>query len=79
VPVSTWTEKHGYAGKRSKLTAWAICWAADASRHDDTTVSAIARHLGVDWHTALPLTQVRVQFRTTTSNAEQISPIISGF
>jgi transposase len=21
-------------------------------RHDDTTVSAIARHLGVDWHTA---------------------------
>lgn len=51
-PVSTWTEDHGYAGKRSKLTTRAIAWAVDALRHDDTTVSAIARHLGVDWHTA---------------------------
>ena len=51
-PVETWTEDHAYAGKRSKLTARAIAWAVDALRHDDTTVSAIARHLGVDWHTA---------------------------
>ena len=50
--VSTWTETHGYAAERSKLTARAISWAVDALRHDDTTVSAIARHLGVDWHTA---------------------------
>lgn len=51
-PVSTWTETHDYAGERSKLTKRAIGWATDALRHDDTTVSAIARHLGVDWHTA---------------------------
>jgi transposase len=51
-PVSTWTETHDYAGKRSKLTKQAIGWATDALRHDDTTVSAVARHLGVDWHTA---------------------------
>ncbi len=50
--VETWTEDHPYAVKRSKLTARAISWAVDALRHDDTTVSAIARHLGVDWHTA---------------------------
>jgi transposase len=50
-PVSTWTETHAYAAERSKLTARAIGWAVDALRHDDTTVSAIARHLGVDWHT----------------------------
>ena len=50
--VSTWTEDHAYAGARSKLTTRAIAWAVDALRHDDTTVSAISRHLGVDWHTA---------------------------
>ena len=27
-------------------------WASDALSHDDTTVSALARHLGVAWHTA---------------------------
>jgi transposase len=28
-----------------------VRWATDALAHDDTTVSALARHLGVDWHT----------------------------
>jgi transposase len=51
-PVSTWTEDHAYAARRAKLTTRAVHWATDALRHDDTTVSAIARHLGVDWHTA---------------------------
>jgi transposase len=51
-PVGTWTEEHPYAPARSKLTARATRWAVDGLRHDDTTVSAIARHLGVDWHTA---------------------------
>jgi len=50
--AGTWTEDHPYAPARSKLTARAVRWAVDALRHDDTTVSAIARHLGVDWHTA---------------------------
>jgi hypothetical protein len=36
---------------RTKLTARAIAWATDALAHVDTTVSALARHLGVDWHT----------------------------
>jgi len=50
-PVKSWSESHGFANPRSKLTARAIDWAVDALRHDDTTVSALARHLGVDWHT----------------------------
>lgn len=48
---STWTEEHPYAPARAKLTSRATTWALDALRHDDTTVSAIARHLGVAWGT----------------------------
>jgi len=36
---------------RAKLTARPTSWAADALTFDDTTVSALARRLGVDWHT----------------------------
>lgn len=50
-PRSTWTEDHHYAPARAKLTTRATAWALDALRHDDTTVSAIARHLGVAWDT----------------------------
>jgi transposase len=50
-PRRTWTERHPYAAPRAKLTARATSWAVDALRHDDTTVSAIARHLGVAWDT----------------------------
>jgi hypothetical protein len=48
---STWTEDHSFPAVRAKLTSRAITWAVDALRHDDTTVSAIARHLGVAWDT----------------------------
>jgi transposase len=50
-PRATWTEDHSFAAPRAKLTARAVAWAVDALRHDDTTVSAIARHLGVAWDT----------------------------
>ncbi len=32
-------------------------------RHDDTTVSAVARHLGVDWHTAWAAIQTEANRR----------------
>jgi transposase len=32
------------------LTSRAIAWGTDALAHDDTTVSALARHLRVGWH-----------------------------
>ena len=50
-PVDTFSETHDLIGPRAKLTARAIAWATDALAHDDTTVAALARHLGVDWHT----------------------------
>ena len=50
-PVVTFSEQHDLIAPRAKLTSRAIGWATDALAHDDTTVSALARHLGVDWHT----------------------------
>jgi transposase len=50
-PVQTFSERHDLIAPRAKLTTRAIRWATDALTHDDTTVSALARHLGVDWHT----------------------------
>lgn len=51
MPRQTWTEQHPFAAKRAKLTARAVEWAVDALRHDDTTVAALARRLGVAWDT----------------------------
>lgn len=50
-PVGTFSETHPFAAPRAKLSARAIAWAVAALGHDDTTISALARHLGVDWHT----------------------------
>lgn len=50
-PVATFSETHTFAPTRSKLTVRAVAWAAGMLRTDDTTVSAIARRLGVGWHT----------------------------
>jgi transposase len=50
-PVSMFSEEHPLAGERAALTGRAITWAADALECDDTTVSALARRLGVGWHT----------------------------
>jgi transposase len=40
------TERHDLAPPRAKLTGRAARWATDALTFDDTTVSALARHLG---------------------------------
>ena len=50
-PVGTFSEQHELIAPRARLTRRAVRWATDALTHDDTTVSALARHLGVDWHT----------------------------
>jgi transposase len=49
--VGTFTETHELAAPRAVLTTRAVVWATDALAEDDTTVSALARRLGVDWHT----------------------------
>jgi transposase len=59
----TWTEVQPYATPRAKLTTRATSWAVDALRHDDTTVSAIARHLGVAWDTCWSAIKADAQTR----------------
>ena len=49
--VVTFSESHPLIRPRAKLTRRAVGWATDALGADDTTVAALARHLGVDWHT----------------------------
>jgi transposase len=51
-PAGTFSEAHDVAPPRIVLTTRAVAWATNAVSSDDTTVSASARHLGVDWHTA---------------------------
>lgn len=60
-PRRTWTERHDFAGPRAKLTSRAIRWAVDALWHDDTTVSALARRLGVAWDTCWYAVQATAQ------------------
>ena len=51
--IGVFSETHDIAPPRALLTVRAARWATDALAHDDTTVSALARHLGVDWHTGV--------------------------
>ena len=62
-PTVTFSERHSLIGPRAKLTARAIHWATDALADDDTTVSALSRHLGVDWHTLWDAVEVEAAAR----------------
>ena len=63
-PIGVFSETHDIAPPRAVLTVRAVGWAADALAHDDTTVSALARHLGVDWHTAWNAIEIEAKVRT---------------
>ncbi len=63
-PVGTFTETHQLAAPRALLTRRTVTWAADALADDDTTVSALARRLDVDWHTLWNALQLEAQHRT---------------
>jgi transposase len=62
-PVVTFSETHDLVPPRARLTARAVGWAVDALTHDDTTISALARHLGVDWHTLWDAVEVEAASR----------------
>jgi transposase len=64
-PTVTFSEAHDLAPPRTALTVRAVGWAADALSYDDTTVSALARHLGVDWHTCWDAIEVEAKARTS--------------
>jgi transposase len=64
-PQLTWSEEHELVAPRSVLTSRAVAWATDALTHDDTTVSALARHLRVGWHTLWRAIKTEAAARTS--------------
>lgn len=64
-PTTTFSETHNVAPPRAALTVRAVRWATDALSYDDTTVSALARHLGVDWHTCWDAIEVEAKARVS--------------
>jgi len=60
-PTTTFSEAHDLTPPRAVLTTRAVEWATDALTHDDITVSALARHLGVDWHTCWDAIEVEAK------------------
>jgi transposase len=72
-PTMTFSETNGVASPRTVLTTRAVAWATSALSYDDTTVSALARHLGVDWHTAWDAVEVEAKART--SNPDRLSGV----
>jgi transposase len=62
-PTTTFSETSDLAPPRAVLSVRAVAWATDALTHDDTSVSALARHLGVDWHTCWDAIEVEAKAR----------------
>jgi transposase len=72
-PTGVFSETHDIVPPRAVLTVRAVRWATDALAHDDTTVSALARHLGVDWHTAW--NAIELEARARTSNPQRLAGV----
>ena len=62
-PTTTFSEAHDVASPRTVLTTRAVAWATSALSYDGTTVSALARRLGVNWHTAWDAIEVEAKAR----------------
>ncbi|WP_407659559.1 hypothetical protein [Kineococcus indalonis] len=58
-PTGVWSEEHPALPARAKLTARAVEWSVQTLRWDDSTVCALARQLGVDWHTLMDAIRTR--------------------
>src|SRR5829696_3147805 len=72
-PTGVFSETHQIAPPRAVLTVRAVAWATDALAHDDTTVSALARQLGVDWHTAW--NAIELEAKTRTSDPQRLAGV----
>ena len=51
LPGRGFSEDHALAPSRAKLTVRAAWWAISCIQRDNASVAAVARRLGVDWHT----------------------------
>jgi transposase len=74
-PQVSWSETHDQIGVRAKLTTRGIEWAVAALAWDDTSVSAVARRLGVDWHTVWDA--VRPVMKRRVENPSRLSGVTS--
>jgi len=74
-PTQTFTEAHDIAPSRMVLTTRAVGWATSALSWDDTTVSALARQLGVDWHTCWDAVEVEARARARTSDPARLQNV----
>ena len=63
--TGVFSETHDIAPPRAVLTVRPVRWATDALAPDDTTVSALVRHLGADWHTAWNAIEIEARARTS--------------
>ena len=72
-PTTTFSEAHDVASPRTVLTTRAVAWATSALSYDGTTVSALARRLGVNWHTAWDA--IEVEAKAGTSNPDRLSGV----
>ena len=71
--TDTFSETHDLAPPRAALTVRAVRWATDALAHDDTTVSALARHLGVGWPTCW--SAIETEARARVSQPERLGGV----
>jgi transposase len=71
-PTTTFTESHDLAPPRMVLTIRAVAWATSALSNDDTTVSALARHLGGLAHL---LGAIDVEASARTSNRDRLKGV----
>jgi transposase len=74
-PVTTFTEGHDVIGPRAQLTTRAAVWATAALAHDDTTVAALARHLGVDWRTCWDAIEIEATRRM--ADADRLAGVVT--
>ncbi len=77
-PVVTFSEEHEMIAPPAKLSSRAIGWATDALAHDDTTVSALARHLGVEATRGWPTRRGSMECACSASMSTSGGPARSG-
>ncbi|WP_240688887.1 ISL3 family transposase [Brevibacterium sp. S22] len=63
-PRTTWSEGSDQIAVRAKVTLRVGDWVADRLQYDDAHVAALARRLGVDWHTCWAAAKPVLETRT---------------
>jgi hypothetical protein len=68
----------GMEAPRTVLTTRAVRCASETLAHDESTISALARHLGVDWHTCRNAVEVEAEARVASCRCEAFTGHLLG-